>query len=55
VCGRAAIDILLRILGRDAAATLVSYDTSGRITGDWDHSVSYAALTFHRRSGTGGA
>jgi predicted class III extradiol MEMO1 family dioxygenase len=29
-----------------AKARLVDYDTSGRQTGDWTHSVSYAAVGF---------
>ena len=48
ICGRDAIDVLLRLLTDDTRASLIAYDTSGRITGDWGHSVSYAALAFHR-------
>jgi len=44
ICGHRAIEVLLRLpIARNGAA-LVDYDTSGRITGSWDHSVSYAAL-----------
>ena len=50
VCGRDAIDVLLRMLPASTACSLVAYDTSGRITGEWDHSVSYAALVFRRRA-----
>jgi len=48
VCGRDAIDVLLRMLPANTACSLAAYDTSGRITGEWDHSVSYAALVFRR-------
>ena len=27
-------------------AQLAAYDNSGRITGEWDHSVSYASVAF---------
>jgi len=44
ICGHRAIDVLLLLPGASASAKLVAYDTSGRITGTWDHSVSYAAI-----------
>lgn len=50
ICGRRAIDIMLRLLPGGLAGSLEAYDTSGRITGDWEHSVSYASLLF-RASG----
>jgi hypothetical protein len=46
ICGRDAIDVLLRALPRGVVGKLAAYDTSGNLAGDWDHSVSYAALTF---------
>ncbi len=46
ICGRAAIDTLLALLPATVGGELVSYDTSGRMTGDWTHSVSYAGLSF---------
>jgi AmmeMemoRadiSam system protein B len=46
ICGRVGIDVLLGLLDPDASAELVAYDTSGRMTGDWSHSVSYAGLSF---------
>jgi AmmeMemoRadiSam system protein B len=46
ICGRAAIDVLLALVPEHAKARLVDYDTSGRQTGDWTHSVSYAAVGF---------
>jgi AmmeMemoRadiSam system protein B/AmmeMemoRadiSam system protein A len=52
ICGRDAIDVLLRILPEDATASLVAYDTSGRMTGDFGHSVSYATIVFRGQAGT---
>jgi MEMO1 family protein len=51
ICGRDAIAVLLRLLPRDARASLVAYDTSGRMTGDFGHSVSYAAMVFRSAAG----
>jgi AmmeMemoRadiSam system protein B len=44
ICGHRAIDVLLLLRGNAAGAKLLEYDTSGRMTGTWDHSVSYAAI-----------
>ena len=44
ICGHRAIDVLLLLLGKANGARLLDYDTSGRMTGTWDHSVSYAAI-----------
>jgi hypothetical protein len=44
ICGHRAIDVLLLLPGAAAGAKLIEYDTSGRMTGTWDHSVSYAAI-----------
>jgi AmmeMemoRadiSam system protein B len=46
ICGRRAIDVLLGLLPGNLEGALVAYDTSGNITGDWVHSVSYASLLF---------
>jgi AmmeMemoRadiSam system protein B len=51
ICGRMAIEVLLRTLPPDTVGRLEAYDTSGRITGDWETSVSYASVVF---CGTGG-
>ena len=48
ICGRRPIEVLLRLLPEGVEGSLVDYDTSGRITGDRVHSVSYASLAFHR-------
>ena len=46
ICGRLAIEVLLGLpLGR-GGGSLLEYDTSGRVTGAWDHSVSYASMAF---------
>ncbi len=50
VCGRDAIAVLLRLLPGGTRASLVAYDTSGRMTGEWDHTVSYAAIVFRAAS-----
>lgn len=52
ICGRNAIDVLLRLLPDNTDGELVEYDTSGRMTSTWDHSVSYASLAF-RTAGAG--
>ena len=49
ICGRRAIDALLRLPCAAAGGSLLAYDTSGRMTGEWDHSVSYAAIAFPAR------
>jgi len=46
ICGRAAIGVLLRTLPPGSRGELAAYDTSGNITGDWSHTVSYASLVF---------
>lgn len=46
ICGRRAISVLLAMLGPDADARLLRYDTSGRIGGDYTNSVSYLAVAF---------
>ncbi len=44
ICGHRAIDVLLLLQGKADGAKLLDYDMSGRMTGTWDHSVSYAAI-----------
>ena len=48
ICGRDSIGVLLRMLPENFAARELAYDTSGRGTGDYENSVSYAALAFYR-------
>lgn len=47
ICGRSPIAILLAMLPAEARVQLLKYDTSGNLTGDWSHCVSYvsAAVT----------
>jgi hypothetical protein len=46
ICGRVGIEVLLGMLDTRTRTELVAYDTSGRMTGDWSHSVSYASIAF---------
>jgi AmmeMemoRadiSam system protein A/AmmeMemoRadiSam system protein B len=47
ICGRSPIAVLLAMLPAEARVQLLKYDTSGNLTGDWSHCVSYvsAAVT----------
>ena len=47
ICGRNPISVMLQLLPDGARGRLAAYDTSGRISGEWDHSVSYASVVFH--------
>lgn len=53
VCGRDPIALLLdvieRLCGGEVYQSVLDYQTSGEITGDYHHSVSYAALSYSRR------
>jgi hypothetical protein len=50
ICGRDAIGILMRLLRGPVRSELVAYDTSGRMTGDYHHTVSYASLVVRREA-----
>jgi len=52
VCGRHAIGLMLRAMPGGSRGVTVAYDTSGAKTGDWTHSVSYAAMHFREPSAT---
>jgi AmmeMemoRadiSam system protein B/AmmeMemoRadiSam system protein A len=41
VCGRSPIAVLLAMLPEQAQVQFMKYDTSGNLTGDWGHCVSY--------------
>ncbi len=43
ICGQDSIGACWRMLPEKFTARQISYDTSGRSTGDWRNSVSYAA------------
>ena len=47
ICGRRPLEVFLKLVPRHWECELRDYTTSGAITGDWSHSVSYAALAFH--------
>jgi MEMO1 family protein len=49
ICGQDAIGVLLRMLPRPFSSRELAYDTSGRVTGDYENSVSYASLAFYRK------
>ena len=51
ICGRCPIGILLELLPTDAKGTLLTYYTSGDITGDERNTISYLSLAFGSRSG----
>lgn len=46
ICGKNAILILLRLLPQNAQAKLMSYEMTGKRTGDTSTSVSYAGFVF---------
>jgi len=48
ICGRVPVTELLELLSGRAAGHLLKYDTSGRMTGDYSSSVSYASIVFTR-------
>lgn len=49
ICGRDPVAILLSMLPDDAGVRLLKYDTSGRITGDWENTVSYVSAAVRCR------
>ncbi len=46
ICGRCPLLILLAMLPEDAGVHLLNYNTSGGLTGDWSHCVSYISAAF---------
>jgi MEMO1 family protein len=48
ICGQDSIGVLLRLLPAGFRARELAYDTSGSSTGDFENSVSYAAIAFYR-------
>jgi MEMO1 family protein len=49
VCGRVPIAALLHFAGARVRGRLLEYRTSLDVTGDYEHSVSYAAIAFPQR------
>jgi AmmeMemoRadiSam system protein B len=47
ICGRAPLEVLLRALPAGAWGERLAYTTSLDLTGDFEHTVSYAAVAFH--------
>lgn len=47
ICGQDTIGVLLRMLPEKIKSRELAYDTSGRSTGDYGNSVSYAVLAFY--------
>ena len=54
VCGWQPIATLLTIADKDWQARRLCYYTSGDLSGDWSHSVSYVSLAFTAPTGTTG-
>jgi MEMO1 family protein len=48
ICGRNPIGLFLTMSGAALRGTLLTYYTSLDVTGDYEHSVSYAAIAFSR-------
>jgi AmmeMemoRadiSam system protein B len=46
ICGRSPIEVVLRALPAGAFGERLAYTTSLEATGDFEHTVSYAAVTF---------
>lgn len=47
ICGRQAIEVLLRILPSQAKGRLLKYEQSGRLMKREDHSIGFAAINFY--------
>ncbi len=47
ICGRNPIKIALSLPVKNFSAKIISYDTSGNITGDFSNTVSYASIVFY--------
>ena len=54
ICGRGPIEAFLSFARGRLDADLAAYQTSLDVTGDFEHSVSYAALVFHPVTGAAG-
>ncbi len=52
ICGRVPIAIVLSMLSESVQVDAVDYTTSGEITGDFQHSVSYLSVLFSGGWGT---
>lgn len=53
ICGRNAVAVLMAMLSENDRGHLLHYDTSGRMTDDFSHSVSYLSAAFARSEADG--
>jgi len=51
ICGYQPIALLLHLLPSDSHGELVTYATSGKLTGDYENSVSYLSIVFRGHEG----
>lgn len=51
ICGYNPITLLFHLLPSGTKAQLLNYYTSGDLTNDYDHTVSYATISFSRAAG----
>jgi len=51
ICGRVPVTVLLEVLENRAVGHVLKFDTSGRMSGDYSLSVSYASVVFTREIG----
>lgn len=49
ICGRSPLAVFLSMLPQQAKVKLLKYDTSGSMTGDWEHCVSYISASISGR------
>lgn len=54
VCGRGPITAFLHLCARRLVGEVAAYSTSLDVTGDYEHSVSYASLVFRPQAGAAG-
>jgi len=50
ICGWVPVTVLLEVLENRAAGHMLKFDTSGRMSGDYSFSVSYASVVFTRET-----
>ena len=44
--GRSALHVLMALLPDEVKGAMVAYDTTGRLTGRWENSISFAGIVF---------
>ena len=47
ICGRDPLSVLIALLGEGQEVRRVRYETSGQVTGDWSHVVSYISAAVY--------